>query len=375
MHSPCVYCSTPSSSSNQSSWNTFCHVSFSNHANSAASQSASGFQIYNEQLDITCDKRRARNDNSPKVQQGIKQETQTEASYENCFISMLDDTNTPLPPKLRKNGTQFNVDKMKSTRSYDFDNCMDLGMEALRKSLFGTDENKDAEKVQREKDRFTEKVALWYAKTMKKNGREGYNSMQKLTVDLAEVLDGVQDLKPEQRLPGMSMIRNVKGISRKVASTALGATISKHEWTRANKHIKKVGKGRSTCKRQFSRLCIPTQELEVIMRIMDNPKYTQRLAFGVTLMQLADDTIVTLDKVQTNALNKIIEDYVRALVDEINDGLIDLPQNRCKATHQSFGSLQCIREEGHNGSHRYTPKGKMSPETVKKFIASLTAGE
>ena len=120
---------------------------------------------------------------------------------------------------------------------------------------------------------------------------------------------------------------------------------------------------------------IPLEEIEKILQILNDPTNVQRLAFDVMLVQLCEGEIVTLDRVQTNSLCSIVEMYTQSLVDEINDGLVQLPENRCTCHHEKFRSLQCMQEIGHQGYHAFTPKGRLSPATVKKFVKSLTAGE
>ena len=117
------------------------------------------------------------------------------------------------------------------------------------------------------------------------------------------------------------------------------------------------------------------QQIERILEILDNPKYVQRLAFGVKLIQLIDGEILKADSIKVNSIRDIVEEYVSVLVEEIADGLVEVPEDRCTKCHQRYSSLQCLQQEGHYGSHKYTPKGKISPETLKNFVKSLTAGE
>ena len=79
--------------------------------------------------------------------------TQTN-SFDSPFMNILVGTNTTIPDTVKNNGVSFNINKMGRTRSYVFNSCIDIGMDAFRKSLFGTDEEKEEERLKSENDFF-----------------------------------------------------------------------------------------------------------------------------------------------------------------------------------------------------------------------------
>ena len=68
-----------------------------------------------------------------------------------------------------------------------------------------------------------------------------------------------------ERRPAISMIRTIKGMTRKLAEVSLGEKITKHEWAKANQHTKLYGRGMPVKeRRKWQRMKVDRQEIEKI---------------------------------------------------------------------------------------------------------------
>ena len=151
----------------------------------------------------------------------------SEESTDSCntpFISMLEAARIQIPDEMKEVGTSFNINSLGKSRSYHLSSMLDLAMDTIRQAFFGSDEEKDEETLQKEQEVFVSKVDRW---TRIKSGKL---TKSQLMVNLKELLDGLKDRTPEERRPALSLIRNIKGVDRTVASVALGTKIGWREW-------------------------------------------------------------------------------------------------------------------------------------------------
>ena len=93
-------------------------------------------------------------------------------------------------------GKTFNINNIGHTRGYQLDNFLYLGMKVLQKCLFGTDEETDREQVKREMKLLFEMTKKWELKLAR---NYPHDTRKSLTVDLKDLLNGLQDKTPRPR--------------------------------------------------------------------------------------------------------------------------------------------------------------------------------
>ena len=140
----------------------------------------------------------------------IRVNTSTQTPNTCPFISLLDQTDTPLTKKLRTAGTSFNIDQMGRTRVYAFEQCVGLGMEGLRKLLFGTDEEKEAANIKREEEFMLIKMLAWTERMGKSKDKV---TAKELKIDASALMEGLKTRTPKERRPFMSILHTTRGVT------------------------------------------------------------------------------------------------------------------------------------------------------------------
>ena len=127
---------------------------------------------------------------------------------------------------------------------------------------------------------------------------------------------------------------------------------------------------------------MPVQELEMVLRVLNRRDNVQRVAFGLKVAELVTGKALTMDSVKLSKklkaiVDKYVEELVKAVEKELERDSAGGDNNlRCSGTCSQYNiERRCMREAGHSGRHKFTPKGKICPRMLKHFIENLSAGE
>ena len=164
----------------------------------------------------------------------------------------------------------------------------------------------------------------------------------------------------------------------KIAAEAwLGCSITWREWSQVRAHALYPGPGKPVVKLKYTRQRVKTALLEKLLSFLDRPDNLQRYAWGTEILKLTDGSFEELANVdRLKPLNALMTEFLQEIDAELRcEELLSLPAGteRCGCCAGSSGKgRQCIKAQGHEGQHKYTPKGSMSESTAWMLLSTLS---
>ena len=167
-----------------------------------------------------------------------------------------------------------------------------------------------------------------------------------------------------------SFVAAADGVSRTAAASAIGESISNNRWHGAMQHAVCPGTGALPLpvERRSAMRVDKDAALRLLKLIKDS---TQRCAFGTRILALRDGstrTIANVDRRKT--IKQITVEFLTEILAELDEEE-DFPEERCELRDRASG-MQCRSEAGHSGNCCFTPKGALSPSSIRRLVDTLT---
>ena len=207
----------------------------------------------------------------------------------------------------------------------------------------------------------------------------------------------------ELRRPLMSIV--TKYVSRLEMKDLLNAErdVTKKEWTAARKHSRFPGTGQPVIsKPKYFRKKLNEETVADFLCWLHANDYVQNVAFGQKVVSYCNGVHTSIEAVKltanqrqlvrefakewqendeaiasisesTSGDNDTSESESRRPVQEEDMDILDSEGRCCHTCPKS--RTQCFREQGHEGRHSFTPKGRLSPSTIEKLLSSMSAGK
>ena len=182
-----------------------------------------------------------------------------------------------------------------------------------------------------------------------------------------------------------------------------GRQVSKKEWTAARKHCRFPGVGQPVPpKPKYFRKKLNEETVADFLCWLHANDYVQNVAFGHKVVSYCNGIHTAIEAVKlTSNQRQIVREFAKewqendeamATISEISSGdeneserenrrpvqeednnILDNENRCCNICPKS--RTQCFREQGHEGRHSFTPKGRLSPSTIEKLLSSMSAGK
>ena len=236
--------------------------------------------------------------------------------------------------------------------------------------------------------------------------------LSKIGKQVTEIVGAKSDATSQKcikRRPLMSICASVT--SRVKMEELMDVQISKHEWEQAKIHCIFPGPGEPFEKRNFTRVVVPNETLITFTSWLKTKGYIQDLAYGHKVIRYKNGRLVPIAavKIASGTRIHIIREYFSEIVEKVaqsqypewylgsqddylpcagtNDArnpsasMCCLPLNhdgphmfRCKARCPKI-SVRCLKEQGHQGQHKYTPSTEtLSFTSCDLILKKITSG-
>lgn len=185
---------------------------------------------------------------------------------------------------------------------------------------------------------------------------------------ISEIIKGQS---PQERRPVMAMYSKYftkAEVEELLSDEHLDVHISKYEWTEARRHANHPGPFKAIVKPKTRRSRFNN---EVILEFMGHLNgYLQDHAFGDKNAVTTTGAIVQVDAVSTTASTAyIMDEYIKIYHPERLHRIEGGCDKKCPKS-----GIYCMKEEGHEGQHKFTEDTMLSPSSIEKVVAGLTSG-
>ena len=294
------------------------------------------------------------------------------------------------------------------TMAHQLDACIFLLARVVSHMLLPNNDPEEATRY------FSEVLARKTAKLDKgkKSSQNDDAILSKIGKQLAEIAgakSGATSQMCIKRRPLMSICASVT--SRVKMQELTDVKISKYEWEKARIHCIFPGPGEPVEKRNVSRVIVPNETLITFTTWLKTKGYIQDLAYGHKVITYRNGRQVPIAavKIASGTRINIIRDYFSEIVEKVaqsehpewylashddylpcagtndakdpSDSICCLPLNhdgphmfRCKARCSKI-SVRCLKEQGHQGQHKYTPSSEtLSFTSCDLILKKITSG-
>ena len=219
-----------------------------------------------------------------------------------------------------------------------------------------------------------------------------------------ETLKLIADLPTaELRKPLMSIVTRHTNRLKMKELLYTGRQVSKKEWTAARKHCRFPGVGQPVPpKPKYFRKKLNEETVADFLCWLHANDYVQNVAFGHKVVSYCNGIHTAIEAVKlTSNQRQIVREFAKewqendeamATISESTSGDDDKSESESRRPVQEEdmdildsegrcchtcpkSRTQCFREQGHEGRHSFTPKGRLSPSTIEKLLSSTSAGK